>query len=65
MEDMLDPYGDRVMKNVPMIARHPLKKEDLWKKSGKLFLIRSLGGKAIGSLYYHSTVSLNLKFELL
>lgn len=33
MEDMLDPYGDRVMKNVPMIARHPLTKAsgDLWK----------------------------------
>lgn len=33
MDDMLDPYGDRVMKNVPMIARHPLTKAggDLWK----------------------------------
>ena len=27
----MDPYGDRVMKNVPMIARHPLKDVDLWK----------------------------------
>ena len=36
MDDMLDPYGDRVMKNVPMIARHPLQKTDLWKTTGML-----------------------------
>lgn len=35
MEDMLDPFGDRVMKNVPMIARQPLKKNDLWKTDSK------------------------------
>jgi hypothetical protein len=35
MDEMLDPFGDRVMKNVPMIARHPLKKDELWKTVGK------------------------------
>ena len=30
MEDLGDPLGDRVMKNVPMIARLPLTKEELW-----------------------------------
>lgn len=34
-ELVLDPLGDRVMKNVPMIARAPLKSNDLWKKSSK------------------------------
>jgi hypothetical protein len=24
---MIDPLGDRVMKNVPMMARYPIKKE--------------------------------------
>ena len=32
MEGLLDPYGDRVMKNVPMIAAKPLTKEELWHK---------------------------------
>jgi serine/threonine-protein phosphatase 2B catalytic subunit len=32
MEDIGDPLGDRVMKNVPMIAREPISKEQLWKK---------------------------------
>jgi hypothetical protein len=27
MEDLGDPLGDRVMKNVPMIAREPLTKD--------------------------------------
>jgi len=27
MNDMIDPLGDRVMKNVPMMARYPIKKE--------------------------------------
>jgi len=27
MDELLDPLGDRVMKNVPMMARFPLKKE--------------------------------------
>lgn len=30
MEDMTDPFGDRVMKNVPIMARHPLKRDELW-----------------------------------
>lgn len=33
MEELLDPYGDRVMKNVPMIARLPLPREELWTKT--------------------------------
>ena len=37
MDDMLDPFGDRVMKNVPMIARHPLPRSDLWKVDCKYF----------------------------
>jgi hypothetical protein len=36
MDDLLDPLGDRVMKNVPPIARFPLKKDQLWHKSGKI-----------------------------
>ena len=35
MDDMLDPFGDRVMKNVPMIARHPIARSDLWKVDSK------------------------------
>ena len=36
MDDLvLDPCGDRVMKNVPMIAWAPLKSSDLWKKNSK------------------------------
>ena len=35
MEDLMDPLGDRVMKNVPMIARAPLKGADLWKTASK------------------------------
>ena len=35
MEDIGDPLGDRVMKNVPQIARFPLKKDELWHISGK------------------------------
>ena len=33
MEDMVDPLGDRVMKNVPPIARFPLKRGELWQPS--------------------------------
>lgn len=32
MEDIGDPLGDRVMKNVPMISREPLTREQLWTK---------------------------------
>ena len=36
MDDMLlDPYGDRVMKSVPMIARAPLTRDELWKTDCK------------------------------
>jgi len=35
MEDIGDPLGDRVMKNVPQIARFPLTTEELWHNSGK------------------------------
>ena len=35
-ELILDPLGDRVMKNVPMIARSPIKQSELWKKNSKL-----------------------------
>lgn len=35
MEDLNDPFGDRVMKNVPPLARFPLKKEELWHESRK------------------------------
>ena len=35
MEDLMDPYGDRVMKNVPPIARFPLSRDKLWHNSGK------------------------------
>ena len=38
MEDIGDPLGDRVMKNVPQIARFPLKQEELWHNSGKNLL---------------------------
>lgn len=36
MDDLLDVLGDRVMKNVPPIARFPLKRDQLWHKSGKI-----------------------------
>ena len=36
MEDLGDPLGDRVMKNVPMIAREPLTKDKLWKTQSKI-----------------------------
>ena len=43
MEDIGDPCGDRVMKNVPMISREPLTEEQLWttksKKSGLMAYI--------------------------
>jgi len=35
MEELADPYGDRVMKNVPMIASAPLSSKELWKTSSK------------------------------
>ena len=35
MDDLLDPLGDRVMKNVPPISRHPLKRDLLWHNSRK------------------------------
>ena len=35
MEDLSDPFGDRVMKNVPPLARFPLKKEEIWHQSRK------------------------------
>ena len=35
MEDLNDPFGDRVMKNVPPLARFPLKKEEIWHDSGE------------------------------
>ena len=35
MEDLSDPFGDRVMKNVPPLARFPLKREELWCESGE------------------------------
>ena len=31
----MDPLGDRVMKNVPCIARYPLTRDELWHESGK------------------------------
>lgn len=39
MEDIGDPLGDRVMKNVPQIARFPLTKDELWHNSGKKSLL--------------------------
>jgi len=38
MEDIGDPCNDRVMKNVPQIARFPLTTEELWHNSGKHLL---------------------------
>ena len=35
MEDLGDPLGDRVMKNVPMIAREPLKYNELFTNQSK------------------------------
>ena len=35
MEDLSDPYGDRVMKNVPPLARFPLTREELWHESSE------------------------------
>ncbi len=35
MDDMIDPLGDRVMKNVPPISRYPLQRDKLWHVSAK------------------------------
>jgi hypothetical protein len=35
MDDISDPLGDRVMKNVPPLARFPLRKEEIWHDSGE------------------------------
>jgi len=35
MEDLSDPLGDRVMKDVPPIARYPMTREQLWHVSSK------------------------------
>lgn len=35
MDDMIDPLGDRVMKNVPPISRYPLPRDKLWHISSK------------------------------
>jgi len=32
MDALGDPYGDRVMKNVPMLAIRPITHEELWHK---------------------------------
>ena len=32
---MIDPMGDRVMKNVPPISRYPLTRDKLWHISSK------------------------------
>ena len=37
MDDLVDPLGDRVMKNVPCIARFPLTREQLWDKTSKKY----------------------------
>ena len=42
MEDIGDPCGDRVMKNVPQIARFPLTSEELWHNSGKHHLHKTV-----------------------
>ena len=36
MEDLSDALGDRVMKDVPPIARFPLPRDQLWHISSKL-----------------------------
>jgi hypothetical protein len=38
MDDIVDPLGDRVMKNVPALVRIPLSREKLWHKSGKIIM---------------------------
>ena len=35
MEDLNDPLGDRVMKDVPMVARFPLTRDEFWHNSRK------------------------------
>jgi hypothetical protein len=35
MDDLSDPLGDRVMKDVPPIARWPLTEEELYHTSSK------------------------------
>jgi len=35
MDDLNDPFGDRVMKNVPPLARFPLKESEIWHQSGE------------------------------
>ena len=33
MNDLEDPWADRVMKHVPRIARIPLKRDEIWTRS--------------------------------
>ena len=42
MEDLSDPYGDRVLKNVPPLARFPLTREELWHESGEYHIDKAL-----------------------
>ena len=37
MDDLNDPFGDRVMKNVPPLARFPLRQDEIWHESGEYF----------------------------
>jgi hypothetical protein len=41
MEDLSDSLGDRVMKEVPPIARFPLTRDQLWHNSSKFDYILS------------------------
>lgn len=51
MDDLLDPLGDRVMKNVPPIARFPLKRDQLWHKSGKNLIHKKTPIKIPNQIY--------------
>lgn len=59
MEDLNDPLGDRVMKNVPPMARDPLIRSKLWHKSSKyqffemphtFFHIEKSGGREVPNM---------------
>ena len=42
MEDLNDPFGDRVMKNVPPLARFPLRKDEIWHESGRYYVFNAV-----------------------
>ena len=59
MDDLVDPYGDRVMKNVPMIASKPITVDELWKKGSKYKLQVNIERVNVCSTFRHHPTALS------